>query len=127
MIRYALGKPIQWMKRMARIRRGHDPLMMRFVQGFVDSRMMQAPVDPIDEEVGEHDEKRELKHIIQSKRGIGREVIKFCVAAHFTEEQGRCEDGHDRNRYQSLANFEPDLVLQVFRMHESRMVENERV
>lgn len=30
-IRYALGKPIQWMKRMARIRRGHDPFMMRFV------------------------------------------------------------------------------------------------
>lgn len=88
---------------------------------------MQAPVDPIDEEVGEHDEERELEEIIQSKRGIGREIIKFRVAAHFTEEKGRCEDGHDRNRYQSLADFEPDLVLQVFRMRESRVVENKDV
>lgn len=126
-IRYALRKPIQWMKRVARVRRGHDPLMVGFMQSFVDFRMMQAPVDPIDEEIGEQDEERELKEIVQAKRGIRRGLIKFRVAAHFTEEKGRCEDGHDGKRFQSLANFEPNLILKIFRMHERCVVENKDV
>lgn len=56
-------------------------------------------MDPIDEEVGEHNEERELKEIIQSERSIGRGVIKFGVAAHFTKEKGCGEDGHDGKRY----------------------------
>ena len=75
MIRYALRKPIKWMKRVARVWRGHDPLMMGLVQGFVDFRMMQAPVDPVDEEIREQDEERELEIIVQAKRRIGRGLV----------------------------------------------------
>ena len=98
MIRYTLRKPIKWMKRVAGVRRGHDPLMVGFMQNFVDLGMMQAPVDPIDEEIGEQDEERELKVVVQAKRSIARGVIEFCVAAYFAEEKGGREDGHDRNR-----------------------------
>ncbi len=52
-IRYTLRKAIQWMECMARIRRGHDPLMMRFVQSLVNQRVVQPPMDPINEEIGE--------------------------------------------------------------------------
>ena len=83
---------------MTGVRRGHDPLMVGFMQTFVEQGMMQAPVDPIDEEIGEQDEERELKVVVQAKRSIGRGVIKFCIAAYFAKEKGGREDGHDRNR-----------------------------
>jgi len=53
MIWYTLRKAIQWMESMACIRRGHNPPVMRFVQPLVYQRLMQTPVNPIDEEVGE--------------------------------------------------------------------------
>lgn len=127
MIGYTLRKSVEWMKRMASVRCGHDPLMVRFVKSFVDFRMMQAPVDPIDEKIGEQDEERELEIVVQAERGIGRGVIKFGVTAHFAEEKGGREDGHDGKRSQSLLDFEPDLILEVLGMHEGCVVENKYV
>lgn len=97
------------------------------MQSFVDLRMMQAPVDPIDEEIGEQDEERELQIAVQAKRGIGRSVIKLCVAAYFAKEKRGREDGHDRKRSQGLLDFESNLILEVFRMRECCVVENKDV
>ena len=44
--------------------RRHDPLVMRFMQLLVDQRVVQAPVDPIDAEVGEEDEQGKLEEVI---------------------------------------------------------------
>ncbi len=74
-IRYALRESVQWMKRVARKGRRHDPLMMALMKGFVDSRVVQAPVDQIDEAVGEQDEEGELQVIVQGKRGVGAAVV----------------------------------------------------
>lgn len=88
---------------------------------------MHPAVDPIDEEVGEQDEERELQVAVQRERRIRRSIVEFGVAAHLAEEKGRREDGHDRQRFQSLADFEPHLILEVFRMRESGMVEDEDI
>ena len=55
---------------MARERCGHDPLMMRFVQSFVYQGMMQPPMDPVDEQVGEADEEGELDEVVERERGV---------------------------------------------------------
>ena len=40
---------------------GHDPFVVGFVQAFVEARVVQAAVDPVDAEVGEHEEDGELE------------------------------------------------------------------
>lgn len=45
---------------MASVRCGHDPLVMGFMECLVDLRVVQAPVNPVNEEVGKSDEKGEL-------------------------------------------------------------------
>lgn len=69
MIRQALRPAIQRMESMRRVRRGHDPPMMRLVQGFVDLRVVQPPVDEVDEEVGEEDKERELQVVVRREGG----------------------------------------------------------
>ena len=45
---------------MARIRRRHDPLVVRLMKDLVHPRTMQTPVDPIYEEIREGDEEWNL-------------------------------------------------------------------
>ncbi len=52
------------MKGMARVGGGHYPFVVRFMQGLVHPGMMQASVDPIDEEVGEAKEEGELDYVV---------------------------------------------------------------
>lgn len=70
MIRYALREAIQGVEGVASIRRRHDPLVMRFVQRFVNSGVMQAPVNPVDAQIREGDEQWKLKEVIESKWSI---------------------------------------------------------
>ena len=64
MIGYALGETIDWMKGMARVGGGHYPFVVRFMQRLVHPGMMQASVDPIDEEVGEANEEGKLDDVV---------------------------------------------------------------
>ena len=57
---YALGKTVYWMESVAGERRRHDPFVMRFVECFVDTWVVQATMDPINAKVGENEEEREL-------------------------------------------------------------------
>ena len=77
MIRHTLREPIKWMKGMARVWSRHDPFMMRFMQRLIDQRMVQSTMDPINEEVREEDEKRELKNVVQRERSIRRVIVEF--------------------------------------------------
>lgn len=88
---------------------------------------MQAPMDPVDQEICEADEEGELNKIVQSERGVGGRVIEFGVATDFAEEERRREDGHDGKGDEGLLDLETDLVLEVFWVCESCMVEHEDV
>ena len=75
MIRYTLEKPIHRMEGVAGKRGRHNPFMMRFVQRFIHQRMMQPPVDPIDEEVGEADEEWNLEEVVKREGRIGWAIV----------------------------------------------------
>ena len=127
MIRYTLGKAVQRMESVARIRSGHNPLMMRFMQRLVDHRMVQTPVDPVDEEVREADEKGELDNIVERERCVRGRIVKFGVTADFAEEERGGEDGHEGKGDQGLFDLEANLVLEVFGVGEGCVVEDEEV
>ena len=127
MIRHTLRESIQWMKSVARVRRRHDPLVMRFVQRLVYQRMVQSAVDPVDEEIGEANEERELEDVVEREGRIRGAIVEFGKSAHFTEKQGRGEDGHYGEGDEGLFDLEPDLVAQVFGVCEGCVVEDEDV
>lgn len=58
---------------------------------------------------------------------IGRAVVDEGVAAHLSHEEWHCEDGHDWDRFERLANFHAHLVLEVFWVLESRLVEDKHI
>jgi len=59
-VRDALTKPINRVERVGSVRRRHDPFVVRLVQVLVNQGMVQPAVDPVDEQVREQDEEREL-------------------------------------------------------------------
>ena len=94
---YALCETIHGVEGVTGIRRRHNPLVMRLVQRLVNLGMMQTPVNPVDAQVREGNEQRELKDVIEGKRSICRSVVKFSIATNFKEEEGRGEDRHQRH------------------------------
>lgn len=95
MIRYTLGETVEGVKGMARVWGGHDPFVMRFMQGFVYSGVMQTSMDPVNEEVGEANEQGELEDVVYPERGVGRGIVQFGVSLDFTDEKRDGKDGHD--------------------------------
>jgi len=93
----------------------------------VHSWVVQTPVDPIDEEVGEDEEDWYLKEVVSAEWRVGEGVVHFAVAPDFKCEERDGEDGHDRHGEQCLAHFENDLVLEVFRVLECGVVKDEEV
>lgn len=63
-VRDGLSEAVEWMEGMGRKGRRDDPFVVWFVEGFVDSRMVEAAVDPVNEEVGEENEERELDDVV---------------------------------------------------------------
>lgn len=56
----ALSPAVDRVESVRGIGRRHHPLMVRFMQVLVDARVVERAVDPVDEEIGEDEEKREL-------------------------------------------------------------------
>ena len=124
MIWHALSKAIQRMERMARKRRRHDPLMMRFVQRLVHHWMMQPPVNPIDTHIGKADKEWELQNIVSPKRCVRVGIVQLRVPTYFAEEKWDSEDGHDGHGDHGLPYLEADLVLEVFGVGKGVVVED---
>ena len=82
------------MKGVACERGGHDPLVVRFVKSFVHARMMQTPVDPIHEKVGEENEKGKLQDVIQSEWRFCRRIVHLGISFDLCEEEGHGQNGH---------------------------------
>lgn len=88
---------------------------------------MQAPVDPVDEEIGEGDEEWELHPVVQGEGRVGWSIVETGIAAHLTQKERRGKYGHDGERTQCLADLQGNLVFEVFGVGESGMVKDEDV
>ena len=53
MVGHALGKAVDGVESVARVGRRHDPFVVRLVERFVDQRMVQTSMNPVDEKVCE--------------------------------------------------------------------------
>lgn len=127
MIGYALGEAVDRMESVARVGRRHDPLVVRLVQSLIDVRVVQASMDPIDEEVRKADEERELENVVQPERGVGGRIVQFGVSPHFSHKKRDGEDSHYRKSDGGLSDLQGDLILEVFWVREGGMVEDEEI
>ena len=126
-VRHRLQPPVYGVEGHGCVRRGHDPLVMRFVQAFVDEGMVQTAVDEVDAEVGEEEEEWELEVVVVGPWFVGERVVEFGVAPDFGEEEGRGEDGDEGHGVPGLRDLHLYLVFEEFGVLEGGLVEDEDV
>ncbi|KFY74152.1 hypothetical protein V499_05802 [Pseudogymnoascus sp. VKM F-103] len=127
MVRNRLREPIEWVERMRREWRGHNPLMMGFMQRLIDGRVMQSAMNEINKKIRKEEKRRELEEIVPRPRSLGRGVVELGVAAAFGDEAGGGQEGHDGHGGVGLGHLEADLVFEEFGVREGRVVEEEVV
>lgn len=113
------------MKRVGGVGCGHDPLVVGFVEGFVEAGMVEATVYPVDTQVGKADEEGKLEVVVEREGCVRGCIVKFSVATDFKEKERSGTDGHDRHGDHSLSDLEGHLVLQVFGVCHGGVVEDE--
>ena len=114
----ALSEAVEGMKRVGGV---------RVVVVFLAGGVVKATVYPVDAKVGEADEERELKVVIEREGCVRGGIVEFSVATDFKEEKGSGTDGHDRHRDHGLSDLEGNLILEVFGVCDSGVVEDEHV
>lgn len=67
-IRKALGPTVNGVKGVGGKGARHNPLVMGLVQFLVHKRIVEAPMDPVDAEIGESDKEWELQNAIVRER-----------------------------------------------------------
>lgn len=126
-VRETLGVTVGRVEGVRGKRGGHDPLVVRLVDVLVHPGMMQATVDPVDAQVREEDEERNLEVVVPASRAFVCRVVELGVAADLGEEPRDGEDGHDGEGDVGLLHLELDLVFEVARVVEGGLVEDEEV
>ena len=81
-------------------------------------------MNPVDAEVGEDEEKRELENVVEGEGGVRGGVVEFGVAPDFNQEKRAGKDGHDWHGAHRLLHFEPDLIFEVLGVRESGVIED---
>jgi len=82
-------------------------------------------VDPINEAIGEDNEQRKLEKVIPASWPVRRRIIHFGIPADFSEEKGQHTESHSREGTKRLLDFQRNLALEVFRVLECGLIENE--
>ena len=127
MVGYTLSKSVKWMESVACIWSWHDPLVVWLMECLIYARVVQSAVDPVDAEVGEEDEDGELEVVVEVEWCFSGCIVEFGIASNFGSEDRGCQDGHYGHRYHCLLHLLADLVLEVFRVLEGVLVENEEI
>ncbi len=124
---HALCEAINWVESVACVWCWHDPLVVWLVESLVYPRVVQSTVDPVDQEVGEEDEDGELEVVVEVEWCFGGCIVEFAVASDFSGKEWARHDGHDGHCYHCLLHLEANLVLEVFRVLECVLVEDEEI
>lgn len=126
-VRDTLGPAIQRVECVGGEWTGHDPLVMRLVESLVDERVVQASVDPVDEEVGESDEERELQDAVEWEGFLGDAVVEFGVAPDFRDKERDGQEGHEGHGLHGLSDLLANLVLEVLGVLDSCFIPDKHV
>lgn len=130
-VRQRLRISVKWVECMRGERCRHDPLVMRLMKLLVDQWVVLCTVDPINEEVGEHDEEGELKERVPSTHVPGGRlwqlVVDERVAIDFGNEPRRGEKGNDGHCAQCLIDLHAHLVLEVFWVVDGSLIEDKNI
>lgn len=127
MVGNTLRPAIDGVEGMGRIGSGHDPFVVRLMQSLVNKRVVKTTVNPVDAEICEEQEKRELQDAVIGEGLLGEGVVHFAVAADFGQEEWGRENGHDRHGFHGLRNFHANLVAEIFGVFECGFVEDENI
>lgn len=84
-------------------------------------------MSPVDAQVGEEDEERELRVVVPAAGALLRGIVELAVAAHLGDEGERGADCHDGHGHVGLFHLETDLVLEKFWVAERLLVKDEDV
>lgn len=109
-----LGPAIERVEGVRGIRARHDPLVVRLVQGLVDAGVVQATVDPVDEEIGKADEEGDLEEAVEREGLFGGSVVELGVSADLKNEERSSQQGHWRHCGHGLSDLQTNLVLEEF-------------
>lgn len=113
-VRHTLRPAVQGVESVRSVRARHDPLVVRLVQCPVNAGVVQASVDPVDEEIGEADEERELQDTVVRERLLGDGIIEFGVSSDFQNKEWGSHESHWGHGAHGLLDFHGDLVLEEF-------------
>ncbi len=81
-----LREAVKWVESMRRERRRHNPLVVRLMQRLINSRMMQTPMNQVDEEIRKEQEERKLEPLVPCPWSVGGHVVELGVSALFEEK-----------------------------------------
>lgn len=84
-------------------------------------------MNPVDAEIREEEEKRELQDAVIGERLLVEGVVHFAVSADFGQEEWCRENGHDGHGFHGLGDFHADLVAEIFGVFEGGLVKDEDV
>jgi len=126
-VRQALHEAVDGVEGHGRIGGWHDPLVVRLVQMLIDEGVVQAPVDEVDDEIGEEEEQWELSQVVPQPRAVYVRVVELGVTADLGEEEWSCEEGNEGHGIDGLAYLHLDLVLEEFGVLEDCLVEDKDV
>lgn len=127
MVGDTLGPAIQRMESVGREGTRHDPLVVGLVQLLVDQGMVQASVNPVDEEVGKCDEDGELQDAVVWERFLFKGIVEFGVTPDFSDKERHGQERHDRHRLHRLRDLHSNLVLQPFGVSDGGLVPDKDV
>ncbi|KAB8349513.1 hypothetical protein FH972_023539 [Carpinus fangiana] len=123
----ALGEAVERVEGVAGKGGRHYPLVVGLVQVLVDAWVVQAAVDPVDEEVGEADEEGDLQDVVPQAWAVGGAAVHLRVAAHLEEKGRQSAEGHQREGGKGLLDLQAHLVLEVLGVLEGGLVEDQEI
>lgn len=94
MIGAALQEPVQWVEGVTGKGSGNLPLVVSFVHSLVHQRMVQEAMNPVDEAVGEYNERAGADYNCQPSSPPLDTHIELGIAAYFEQKSGRGVQNH---------------------------------
>lgn len=75
MVGDGLGEAVERVEGVGGKGRGHDPFVVWLVKTLVDERVVQPAMDPVDAEIGKHDEEGKLEPIVRLEWGVVGQIV----------------------------------------------------